>query len=149
MSGEPLVSAAAVLAALLYFTIAGLHAYWALDGVWPGKDRESLYRTVVGGPPGMRGPGRAATLMVAGILVVASATVLAGAGLMPAPVPRGWLRIAAVSGASVLLLRGLEGFVDTRLRPQTVGSPFARLNARVYSPLCLLLALCTALAVLK
>jgi hypothetical protein len=48
---------------------------------------------------------------------------------------------------AVLVLRGLEGFVDVRLRPATVGSPFARLNVLIYSPLCLVLALLLGVAV--
>jgi hypothetical protein len=57
------------------------------------------------------------------------------------------LRTAALIGAAVLLIRGLQGFVDTRMRPDTAGGPFARLNVWVYSPLCLVLSVCTALAV--
>lgn len=137
----------AALAATCFFALAALHGWWALGGVWPGTDADSLHRMVVGGPRGMRGPGPGATWLVAAALVVAAATVLDGAGLVQLPVPRGWSRLAGLAGAAVLALRGLEGFVDTRLRPRTVGSPFARLNVRLYSPLCLLLALCTVLAV--
>jgi hypothetical protein len=139
----------AVLAALIYSALAGLHAYWALGGLWPGKDRDSFNRSVVGGRPGMRGPGPIASWMVAAVLGVAAVTVLGGSGLVHTPIARAWLRAGALAGAAVLGLRGLEGFVDTRVRPQTVGSPFARLNVRLYSPLCLLLALCTVTAVIE
>lgn len=88
-----------------------------------------------------------ATWIVAAILAGAALIVLAGAGLLPSPVPRGLLRSAGLIGAGLLVLRGLEGFVDTRLRPETVGGEFARLNVRLYSPLCLVLALCTVWAV--
>lgn len=54
--------------------------------------------------------------------------------------PRSPVRGAAKLGAGILLLSGLEGFVDARLRPETVGSPFERLNRRIYSPFCLALA---------
>ena len=140
-------AAAAIVAGILYLAIAGLHAYWALGGAWPGRDPDSLHRMVVGGPSGQYSPGPLATWMVAAILVGAAATVLGGAGLIPTPIPGAWLRTTALVGAAVLILRGLEGFVDTRLRPSTVGGPFARLNVRLYSPLCLFLALCTILAV--
>jgi len=53
--------AAGALAALAFVLIALLHAYWALGGDWPGRDRESLARTVVGGPAGMPFPGATAT----------------------------------------------------------------------------------------
>lgn len=138
----------AILAATTYLVLAGLHAYWACGGLWPGTDRDSLNRLVVGGPQGMRGPGPIATWVVVAVLVGAASTVLGGAGVVESPIPRAWLRSAALAGAVVLLLRGLGGFFDTALRPATRGSPFARLNVRLYSPLCLILALCTVTAVL-
>ncbi len=131
----------------MFIVLAGVHAYWALGGMWPGTDANSLHRTVVGGAPGRHSPGSTATWMVAAILLAAALTVLGGAGLLPLPVPRRWLRPAALLGAAVLLLRGLQGFVDVRMRPETAGGPFARLNVWFYSPLCLALAVCTALAV--
>ncbi len=136
-----------VVVAMGYLAIAGLHAYWALGGFWPGTDRETLHRTVVGGAPGRNSPGPIATWIVAALLVGAALTVLGAAGLLPSPVSRAWLRSAALVGAGVLAVRGLAGFFDTRLRPATVGGDFARLNVRLYSPLCLMLALSTALAV--
>ena len=84
---------------------------------------------------------------MAAILLAAALTVLGGAGLLSLPVPRRWLRTSALVGAAVLLLRGLQGFVDTRMRPETAGGPFAWLNVWFYSPLCFVLAVCTALAV--
>ena len=141
------VSLAAIVAAAAFIVIAGVHAYWASGGLWPGTDADSLHRTVVGGAPGRYAPGPMTTWMVAAMLLAAALTVLGGAGLLPLPVPRPWLRTLALVGAAVLLLRGLLGFVDTRMRPETAGGPFARLNVWFYSPLCLVLALCTALAV--
>ncbi len=137
--------AAGSLAAAAFLAIAALHAYWALGGFWPGRDAESLARLVVGGPPGMRFPGRVATWAVVAVLAGGAAVVLAAAGVMAVPAPPALVRGAALLGAAVLLIRGLEGLVDVRLRPDTVGSPFARLNVILYSPLCLLLALLTAL----
>jgi hypothetical protein len=139
------LSAGVAAAALL--TIAGVHGYWALGGFWPGHDRDSLSRTVVGGPSGMRGPSAAATWGVAAILVGAAVAVLGVAGLVPVPIDPWLNRTAVLGGAGVVLARGLEGFMDTLLRPQTVGSPFVTLNRRFYSPLCLVLALLTWLAV--
>ncbi len=147
MSTPLSVSIAAIVAASLFVVIAGVHAYWALGGLWPGTDPDSLHRTVVGGAPGRHSPGPTATWMVAAILLAAALTVLGAADLLRLPVPRPWLRTSALVGAALLLLRGLQGFVDTRMRPETAGGPFARLNVWFYSPLCLVLAVCTALAV--
>ena len=147
MSDPLSVLIAASVAAAAFLVVAGVHAYWALGGLWPGTDTDSLHRTVVGGAPGRYAPGPTATWVVAAMLLGAALTVLGAAGLLPLPVPRPWLRTLALVGAVVLLLRGLQGFVDSRMRPETAGGPFARLNVWFYSPLCLVLALCTALAV--
>jgi hypothetical protein len=140
-------AAAAALDATLVAGLAALHAHWALGGFWPGHDAESLARTVVGGPPGMRGPGPGATWGVVLVLLGAAATSLGAAGVVWLPAPAALVRGAAQLGVAVLVLRGLEGFVDVRLRPATVGSPFARLNVLIYSPLCLVLALLLGVAV--
>ncbi len=137
---------AATLAAATFVAIAALHGYWAMGGFWPGHDPESLARTVVGGQPGMRFPGPSACWAVAAVLVAGAVVVLAAGGVLALPVPAPIARGAAGVGALALLLRGLEGFVDERLRPDTAGSPFARLNVRLYSPLCLALAIATAVA---
>lgn len=139
--------AAAALAAALLAAVAALHAYWALGGVWPGRDAESLARTVVGGAPGTRFPGAAATWGVVAALCGAAGVTLGAAGLVALPAPPAVVRGAAYLGGAVLGLRGLAGFVEARLRPSSVGSPYARLNVLVYSPLCLVLALLIALAV--
>lgn len=61
--------------------------------------------------------------------------------LTPIAVALGYL-----ATAGLLAVHRVGGFADTRLRPETVDGEFARLNVRLYSPLCLLLALGTALA---
>lgn len=144
----PAMRVPALLAALAFVLIALLHAYWALGGVWPGRDRESLARTVVGGPAGMPFPSSAATWGVVAVLLVGAAVALGAAGVVALPLPQPALRAAALLGAGVLLARGLEGYVDVRLRPETVGSPFVPLNVRLYSPLCLALAVLVALSAL-
>ncbi|MEW5854033.1 MAG: DUF3995 domain-containing protein, partial [Myxococcota bacterium] len=63
----------ALATAVALALVAALHVYWAAGGKWPGTDDESLARTVVGGPPGMRAPGPAACLAVALVLAVAVA----------------------------------------------------------------------------
>jgi hypothetical protein len=137
---------AAGIAAAVFAALAALHGYWALGGFWPGCDGESLAQTVVGSPPGTPPPGPGPCWLVAALLLGAAATVLAAAGFVSLPVPARAVRWAAFLGAAVLLQRGLLGFVHTRIRPATAGSPFARLNVLLYSPLCLLLSLLTCLA---
>lgn len=132
---------AGMVAATVLAAIAALHGYWALGGVWPGRDAEGLTQTVVGARPGTPPPGPAACWLVAALLLGGAITVLGAAGVLPLPVPARAVRVAALLGGGVLALRGLLGFADARLRPDIRGSPYARWNVRLYSPLCLVLAL--------
>jgi hypothetical protein len=65
MSTPVSVAIAAIAAAVIFVMIAGVHAYWAMGGLWPGTDADSLHRIVVGGAPGPYAPGPAATWIVA------------------------------------------------------------------------------------
>lgn len=132
----------AVLPAVVFAGLGALHAYWAVGGLWPGEDPESLGGIVLGGSAGTRVPGPAACLAMFAALGAGSLTVLASAGWFGQTV-QPIARLLALAGASVLTIRGVLGFFDTRLRPETGGSRFARLNLVFYSPLCLGLAALT------
>ncbi|AZI41570.1 DUF3995 domain-containing protein [Deinococcus psychrotolerans] len=129
------------LLTLVLLSIASVHVYWGLGGVWPGKDPQSLARTVVGGPAGMSPPPAWACFGVALALALAAGMVLAFVDVLTLPLPTGWLRWGMVALAVVFLLRGVGGYFMERLRPSPVGSPFVRLNKRIYSPLCIVLGL--------
>ena len=132
----------------VFLGLAALHVHWARGGTWPESSPERLSRLVVGVLPGEGMPGRAACWAVAGALAGAAWVVLSASGVAPELVPRGWARVAALLGAGILLLRGLGGFVEHRLRPSIVGSRYEVMNRALYSPLCVALSLCAALSAL-
>ncbi len=115
--------------------IAGLHVVWARGSSFPFPTVAELHDAVIGRP--VR-PSPASCYAVAGLLVTAAA---ATAGL---PVRRSRLRRLAVVGvATVLTTRagfGLSGRTDV-LVPGRASPRFRRLDRRVYSPLCLALAI--------
>jgi hypothetical protein len=146
---------AAVLASGVLALLGLLHLYWAAGGKWPGKDAASLARTVVGGGEGLRFPTRTATVLVAIALGASAVLVAVSGGLLPGGA-LGTLGALGVLGRStfafcgwalvaVFLLRGLGGFFEIYLRPSIAGSPYARWNVVLYSPLCLVLAALIAL----
>ncbi|GGR35728.1 DUF3995 domain-containing protein [Deinococcus ruber] len=134
--------------ALALGLIAGLHVYWGVGGVWPGRDAQSLARTVVGGPPGMKPPPLLACVAVAGLLLVAAGLLLMTGGVWATWLPTWLLRLGTAGVAAVLLLRGVAGYFMQRIRPAPAGTPFVRLNLLIYSPLCLLLGGLTVWALL-
>ncbi len=120
-------------AALALAGLAGVHAYWACGGLWPGDDPASLGETVVG--PGAELPPSPAVWAVAGLLAASAAAVATTTTLREPP---GLARTMTRVTGGVLLARGLGGIplslmhgVDTR---------FGRLNAALYSPLCVALS---------
>ena len=137
-----------ILAAVTYGGLALLHIYWAFGGYWPGRSEESLARTIVGGPPGMRMPSPLACLGVALVLIGAAWVVLAANNMVESIVSPAVCRVLALVGAFILLLRGVGGFFEVRFRPDIRGSRYERLNLRLYSPVFLALSLLTVVAAL-
>lgn len=120
-------------AALSLAGLAGLHAYWARGGLWPGHDPASLGETVVG--PGAELPPSPAVWAVAGLLGASAAAVATTTTFREPP---GLARMMTRVTGGVLLARGVGGLplslihgLDTR---------FGRLNAVLYSPLCIALS---------
>jgi hypothetical protein len=124
----------AALLSLALLTIAAIHAYWGLGGVWPEKSAAELARAVVGdGRSRMPPPG--ACFAVAALLAIVGAwpwliVARAGSDLVLA----GGLAISAV-----FFLRGLAGY-SPRWRARHAVEPFASRDRSLYSPLCLMLA---------
>jgi len=137
VSPRPLVGlgVAAVLAAL-----AALHAYWAVRGDPAGRAPGSpVVPTRPDGRPLFR-PGGAATLAVAIALTSAAVIVLGCSGVLAPGGLTAWYRIGAWGVGAVLLLRAVGDFRYVGLFKRERRTPFARLDTRVYSPLCAALA---------
>jgi hypothetical protein len=123
-----------LLAAILTLTLAAiavLHAYWGFGGVWPGRDAADCARRV-GGFRGVRAmPGPAACFAVAAALAIAA--------LVPMFIVGRFGVLSALAGLAVALVflgRGGAGFTPA-WRRHTPEQPFATLDVRYYSPLCL------------
>lgn len=125
------ISTAAVLAAL-----GLIHVYWAAGGALggavsvPERNGEALFH-----------PGRAATLVVAFLLFSASAVLLARAGFWGTWLPKQPLAWGAWTLTAVFLLRAIGDFRWVGFFKRVRGTAFARWDSRLFSPLCLLLAL--------
>jgi hypothetical protein len=117
-------------------TIADLHAAWGFGWCWPSNSEAGLARTVVGKPGITRMPSLAACLMVAALLAAASFWPLFAAGLLPTLWPLVLTQLAGVSLAAVFVGRGIAGYIPA-WRSRFSEQPFASLDQRVYSPLCL------------
>jgi hypothetical protein len=129
-----IVLACALSAILLLFTT--LHVYWGIGGVWPGRDAASCARAVVGFRGVNEMPSPVAAFAVAACLALATLWPMALEGVFATPFAHDGLAATAVMIGLVFLGRGILGFTPwwRRLAPE---QPFARLDTRLYSPLCL------------
>jgi hypothetical protein len=132
-----------VLAFALSFVlllITTLHVYWGIGGIWPGRDATSCARAVVG----FRGidemPTPFACFAVAACLGLATLWPMALEGVFATPFPKAGLAATSLLIALVFLGRGIIGFTPWWRRLASE-QPFARLDLRYYSPLCLALGL--------
>jgi hypothetical protein len=114
--------------------LAGLHLYWAAGGHW-GADANV---PEVSGRPAFT-PGPAACVVVAGLLLLAAATVLATM-IGPAALPAWLPRTATFVVAFVFSARAVGDFRLVGFFKRVRDTRFARLDSTVYSPLCAALA---------
>ena len=88
----------------------------------------------------MIAPGPVGTALVGVALLATSALVAAARGLFEAPLPAPLLRTGSGAVALVFAARAIGDFRYVGFSKRVRGSPFARRDTYVYSPLCLLLA---------
>jgi len=132
------MTALALILAAVLTLIAALHVYWGIGGIWPGSDPRSCARAVVGFAGIEAMPSTFASFVVAAAIIAAALVALALGGLFASPFDQVPLGGAALFIGLVFLGRGIAGFTPAwrRLTPEM---PFARLDMRYYSPLCLLI----------
>jgi hypothetical protein len=142
------VTILAIVLAVPLTLVAALHAYWGIGGVWPGTDARSCARAVAGFAGIEAMPSPAACFAVAAVIVAVTLLVLALGGVFASPFDRQPLAGAALFAALAFIGRGAAGFTPAwrRLTPEM---PFARLDLRYYSPLCLLLGIGIAVLALE
>jgi hypothetical protein len=136
------VMAGAAASVALLVLIAAAHVYWALGGR-AGKSAAIPERN---GLPVIQ-PGALATLAVAIALLAAAGVVATQAGLIFAGAFQPYALILSVLLAFAFLARGVGDFRYVGFFKRVVGSRFARLDTWVFSPLCVLLGLLIADAI--
>lgn len=126
--------AAGAVAAITLAAIAALHVAWMFGARW---GRRVVLPEVEGRPAFV--PSRLLTAFVAAAFAAAGAVVVI-ASRSESP-PWAWLTVA---GACLFALRALGDFRLVGLTKRVLGTPFARWDDRLFTPLCVLLAVCFA-----
>ena len=125
---------------LTFVVLALWHVRMAL---WPAIGETGAVPSVGGKP--LFVPSTKATLAVAVVLLLFACLVAATAGLLTMGLPPRTLAWASYILAFGLLARAIGEFRYVGFFKRVRGSPFARLDTLVYSPVCLLLAVGVAL----
>jgi hypothetical protein len=126
-----------LIAALIFvvlLAVAIAHFLWSVGSRWPIRDPELLARTVIGKPGVTRVPRLASfvvslLVLAAGVLALSLADDAAGGW---------WLTLIGMVLATVFLGRGAIGYTE-QWRAQFSVEPFATLDRKNYSPICLAL----------
>lgn len=131
------MGALSVVLALALFGLSALHLLWATRSPWPRQSQAELARAVAGFPGIDTMPPPAACIVVAFGLAIMAADALALGRLISTILPV-LTTLIGVGSTAIFLGRGVAGYVPAwrRLTPE---EPFATLDPRYYSPLCLLL----------
>ncbi|MEO8177736.1 MAG: DUF3995 domain-containing protein [Deltaproteobacteria bacterium] len=132
-------SVIALLVVLVLSALAALHVYWGLGGPW---GLGGVTPEVAGKPALHTGPGACAA--VAALLSCAAAIVGARGGLFATPLPPWFLSLSCWAVAAAFALRTIGDFRLFGLFRRVDSTAFARNDARLFTPLCLLLAVACA-----
>jgi len=126
--------AALIFVVLLAVAIA--HFMWAIGSPWPIRDPALLARTVIGRPGVTRVP-RLASLAVSILVLAAGVFALS---LADHTAGGWWLSVVGLLLAAAFLGRGAIGYT-AGWRARFSEEPFATLDRKNYSPLCLALGI--------
>ena len=126
----------AVAVGLVLSALALLHVYWGVGGI----SGPSVAVPEVDGRP-LFTPTRLSCFAVAAALVLAAFLVLSRGGIVASPLPPAWTKVGAAGVGAVFVLRAIGDFRLVGFFKRVRGTPFARWDTRLFSPLCLAIGL--------
>ncbi len=136
-----MIAGIASLVFIPLLSIAMVHMLWAFGSTYPVRDEKTLARTVAGFKGIEKMPPRPVSFLVS--LLTLGTGIWALALTDPGPSP-----ILTLGGALLTLVflgRGIAGYTK-KWRQMTPEEPFASMDRKIYSPLCLFIG--TGFAVL-
>jgi hypothetical protein len=113
--------------------VAIAHFAWAFGNTWPIRNEQLLVQTVVGTPEATRMPNRLLIFVMAVLVLVAGIIALSLADKTSGGLP---LTLVGVVLALIFFGRGVLGYTPS-WRARHPVEPFASLDRKNYSPLCL------------
>ena len=133
----------AVIVFLVLALIAAAHAAWGFGVSFPAANREDLFHLVIGARGSSEMPNLIQCLAAAAVIFCAGASALLVADVIKTPLPPS---LVTVLGALVALVFAAT---LTCMRRRFPKEPFAGMDRSCYGPLCLMLALCFSVLLIK
>lgn len=121
---------------VIFLFLGGIHCYWAFGGKWGG---EAVIPTDPGGRK-MLHPGMGACLVVFLVFMFATWLLWQYAGWVPSRVPENWVHYAVIAMMIAFFLRASGDFKYVGFFKKIRTTKFARMDTKLFSPLCLLIA---------
>ncbi len=129
------MSTIATFEAILLAAIAALHVAWGFGVRWPRRDEPALAALVVGYNRDRMPPPQQCFIAAAAIFAAAVVVALM-AGSVRLPIAPVLVTLAGLGVTAVFAGRGVAGYLPA-WRARFPRQPFATLDRRFYSPLCL------------
>lgn len=123
---------------VVFVTLGVWHFYWALGGT---AGKSAAIPEINGRPTFKPSSMTTAAVGLAFLLLLCAALVAVTAGFLSVALPRWLLPWPCYALAFVLLARAIGEFRVGAFFKRVHGTPFARLDTAVYSPLCLALSI--------
>ncbi|MEP7157726.1 MAG: DUF3995 domain-containing protein [Betaproteobacteria bacterium] len=133
----PMVNTAVAITLTLVFAALSLWHFYMAFSVPSGESR--AVPSIDGKP--LFTPSKTATLIVSLVLFLFAMLVAATGKFVVLPVPQTLLTWASYALALGLFARAIGDFKYVGFFKSVRGTPFARMDTRVYSPLCALLSI--------
>ena len=130
-------TALAAINGIIFFLLAAIHLYWVIGG---GAGMDLTIPTDSNGRKLFR-PGRMITLVVALGLLLFALCNLAFVGWLQIGLHPLYIRYGILVIAIIFLMRAIGDFRYIGLAKRHKQRPFARWDTRLYTPLCLALAI--------
>jgi hypothetical protein len=128
----------AIILCAILLAISFLHYYWAFGGFWPAVDEATLARTVIGVNGLSKMPPAWLTATVATCILLAALFPLLWSAQIPQVIPArvAWLGMWVLT--AIFIGRGIAGYLPF-FRNAHGEKPFAGLDKKYFSPLCLII----------
>jgi uncharacterized SAM-binding protein YcdF (DUF218 family) len=122
-----------IITSVIFLVLAAIHLYWAIGGLWPGKNTQELTNKVLG--KGNKFPSPVECLVVSFGLSLFSLICLTKFNIIDLPFTSSFKDALLLLIGAVFALRAIIFFLPKLKLYGT--SDFKRLNMLVYAPLCL------------